>query len=348
MAVATISSWESRTNPKLPPAERLHAYALFFSRTSAADGTPRLPRERDLTEAQRDRFQALRQELIELRDAVRGVVDSPAGGSIWAFETGPITIICPEVPANSRSPLAEEGNPNYTETYRYADLDALIELWGQIRAANPGLQVTRWLAAEVVPDQLTGHLIVLGGIGWNQVADRVQRKLKDLPIQQVEVTDLKNGEIFRLSEPGGREFRPQWMEHESVILEAVGAEQIAAEQTEDAWRDGKHRALAEDVAFLARLRNPYSPHGTLTICSGVYSRGVLGAVLALTDATVSERNAAYIASRFPTGSFAMLMKVPVVNGKAGAPDLEVPENRLYEWSPNDDATKRAAGSASSY
>ncbi len=212
-------------------------------------------------------------------------------------------------------------------------------MWGQIRASNPELRVTRRLAAEVIPREMKGHLVVLGGIGWNQVADRLQHRLEDLPIQQVEVPDLKNGEIFRLCEPSGRDFRPVWRELENADVEAVGTQQIAADQTEDAWRGGKPRELVEDIAFLARLSNPYSPHGTLTICSGVYSRGVLGAVLALTDDDVSERNAAYIAHRFPGGSFAMLMRVPVVNGEAGAPDLAIPENRLYEWPPDDDSAE---------
>ncbi|MGC4943799.1 hypothetical protein [Kribbella sp. DT2] len=336
MAVATISSWESKTNPKLPPAERLRSYALFFARAFAAESTPPLPREQDLTAEERERFQALLQELVSLRDAVRGVADSPSDGSILSFNDGPITIICPEVPAANRLSLAKEENPNYTRTYRYADLDALLEMWGQLRASNPELQVTRRLAAEVVPAEMKGHLVVLGGIGWNKVADRLQRHLRDLPIQQVEVPDLKNGEIFRSSEPGAREFRPVWRELENADVEAVGTQQIVADQTQDAWRGGKPRVLVEDVAFLARLRNPYSPHGSLTICSGVYSRGVLGAVLALTDGEVRERNAAYIANRFPDGSFALLLRVPVVNGEVGAPDLDIAETRLYEWSPDDD------------
>lgn len=271
--------------------------------------------------------------------AILASSDKPYDGSILAFEDGPITIICPELPVAGRSPLAKEGNPNYTRTYRYADLDALIELWGQIRASNPELRVTRRLAEEIAPRDLTGHLVVLGGTGWNQVAYRLQMRLMDLPIQQVEVSDLKNGEIFRLSEPGGREFRPVWKELEDGSVEAVDAKQIAADQTEDAWRGGKPRELVEDVAFLARLRNPYSPHGTLTICSGVYSRGVVGAVLALTADEVRDRNAAYIASRFPNGTFAMLMRVPVVNGEACAPDLDIPGNRLYEWPANDDSAE---------
>jgi transcriptional regulator with XRE-family HTH domain len=344
VAVATISSWESKTNPKLPPAERLHAYARFFARSAPADGTAHLPGAQDLTAAESGRFRVLHQELLDLRDAVRSVAGSPSDGSILSFEDGPITIICPEVPVANRSSLAKEENPNYTRTYRYADLDALIELWGQIRASNPDLEVTRRLAAEVVPGEMKGHLVVLGGIGWNQFADRLQQELRELPIQQIEVSDLKNGEIFRSSESGGLEFRPVWKELENVSVEAVGTKQIAADQIEDAWRGGKPRVLVEDVAFLARLRNPYSSHGSLTICSGVYSRGVLGAVLALTDSDVRERNAAYIANRFSNGSFAMLLRVPVVNGEIAAPDLDMPDTCLYAWSPSNKVTDSASDS----
>ncbi|MFG1627645.1 hypothetical protein [Kribbella sp. NPDC049227] len=337
VAVPTISSWESLTNPKLPPKDRLRSYALVFSKTSAGD-TPRLPREQDLTATERDQFNALHQELIDLRDAVRGVVAPSSGGSIWTFESGPITIVCPEVPDSVRSPLAKQENPNYAWAYRYADLDALIELWGQVRASNPKLPVEHVLSTEVGDSHLNGHLIVLGGIGWNRVAVRLQRKLADLPIRQVVVPDLENGEIFRLGARGGREFRPEWMEIENDGPKTVDQRRIAAEQAEDVWRDGRRRELVEDVALLARLRNPYMAQGTVTICSGVYSRGVLGAVRALTNTKVRDRNEAYIANRFPSGSFAMLLRVEMTsNGGAVAPDLQTPANRLFEWSPDDEA-----------
>jgi hypothetical protein len=232
--------------------------------------------------------------------------------------------------------LADEGNPNYTRLYRYADVDALIELWGHIRALNPELdEVAHKLPEEAEPPDLNGHLILVGGIVWNDVAHQLQSFLSDLPIQQVIVPDLVNGEIFAL--PDGREFRPQWGELEETPGEVPSKAKIKSEQTEDMWREGKRRSLVEDVAFLARVPNPLNHTRTLTICSGVYSRGVVGAVRALTDIAVRERNEAYIASRFPGGSFALLMRVPLVNGKAMSPDLE--NHSLYEWSPSDEATE---------
>jgi transcriptional regulator with XRE-family HTH domain len=334
VAVATISSWESPTNPKLPPEERLRAYALFFSRTPVGDGPHRLPREQDLTAAEREKFQSLNRELVGLRDSVRHQTDSSIGASYtFDFETGRITLICPEAPVEGRSPLAEEDNPNHTRLYRYADLDALIEMWGHIRAANPELRVRHKLPSEVSADHLSGHLVLIGGIAWNQVTSRLLRVLDELPIRQMTVPDLIDGEIFRSRD--GQEYRPQWEEHKNAEVEAPSPEQLAASQAQDAWKNGNPRELVEDVALLARLPNPFNHSRTITICNGVYSRGVLGAVRTLTDDAVRERNEAYIANRFPGGTFGLLMRVPVVNGEAITPDLEIADNRLFEWSPEE-------------
>jgi len=89
--------------------------------------------------------------------------------------------------------------------------------------------------------------------------------------------------------------------------------------------------LEEDVALLARVRNPFNYNRTLTICNGTHSRGVLGAVRALTDARIREANESYLASRFPEGEFAVLLRVPVFQGAAVSPDLQNPDNILYAW-----------------
>lgn len=327
VAVATISSWESLSNPKLPPAERLRSYALFFCTDRSHEGTPHLLAERDLTPPERERFEKLHHELVGLRDAVRNQSSgsgSGAGGSYtWDFESGPITIICPEAalipnPETAREfthPLANERNPNYTRMYRYADLDALVELWGHIRASNPDLQIVHRLPSEVMADDMSGHVVVLGGIGLNHVTKRLLKTLRELPVSQFEVADLKTGEIFKASD-AGKEFRPQW------------------EETDDGPE------LVEDVALITRVRNPFNHSRTLTICNGIHSRGVLGAVRTLTDVAVRERNEAFLSSHFPEGSFALLLRVPVVNGEAISPDLEIEENRLYEWSPTDKAAAK--------
>ncbi|RZU13833.1 helix-turn-helix protein [Kribbella rubisoli] len=336
VAVATISSWESQSNPKLPPEERLRSYALLFAKSGVPEGPARLPREQDLSAAERERFNALHRELVGLRDGVRQqATPSPIGGSYtFDFESGPITLICPEAPEDGRSPLAEQDNPNYTRLYRYADLDALIEMWGHVRASNPEIRARHHLPSEVNADHLSGHLILLGGIAWNQVTSRLLRVLDQLPIRQMSVADLVDGEIFRSRD--GREYRPQWEELKYVDPDAPSKAELEEIQAQDAWKGETPRELVEDVALLARLRNPFNHSRTITICNGVYSRGVLGAVRTLTDDAVRERNEAYLANTFPGGIFGLLLRVPVINGEAITPDLEIPENRLYEWSPEEE------------
>jgi hypothetical protein len=97
---------------------------------------------------------------------------------------------------------------------------------------------------------------------------------------------------------------------------------------------GKGKELIADVGYLARLRNPFRVRRTLTICNGIHSRGVYGAVRCLTDAKVREENEKYLADRFPDGEFAMLLRVPVVANETVSPDLQNPDTLLYEWAPN--------------
>jgi transcriptional regulator with XRE-family HTH domain len=330
VAVATISSWESLTNPKLPPEEKLRAYALYFAISPPAE---RIPREDELTPTERERFTSLHRELVMMRDAVRHQQGGTQLSSSYTFdfESGRVTLVCPEVPELGRSPLADEDNPNYTRLYRYADLDALIEMWGHVRASNPELRVRHRLPSEVSADHLSGHLILIGGIAWNRVTSRLLRVLDNLPIRQMAVPDLADGEIFRSRD--GREYRPVWEERKAFDEPRPSSEELEVEQRQDAWQGDKPRELVEDVALFARLPNPFNRSRTITICNGTYSRGVLGAVRMLTDDAVRERNEAYLASRFPTGVYGLLTRVPVVNGEAVTPDLEIEDNRLFEWSP---------------
>ena len=100
-----------------------------------------------------------------------------------------------------------------------------------------------------------------------------------------------------------------------------------------------------DVAYVARLRNPFQFDRTLTICNGIHSRGVLGAVRCLTDATVREHNEKYLADRFPAGEFAMLLRVRVLGNETLSPDLRDPTVRLYEWEPKHGGNVTEAGTA---
>ncbi len=113
--------------------------------------------------------------------------------------------------------------------------------------------------------------------------------MANLPITQVEHPGLDSGEIFIANVDGeSREFWPQW---------------------QDEGRAG--RVLTEDVGLLARVPNPLNASRTLTICNGIHSRGVYGAVRTLTDAGLREGNERYISSNFgDAASFGILMSVP--------------------------------------
>jgi hypothetical protein len=307
VAAATLSSWESRTNPKTPSAARIDAYGRFFCTERSVEGEPRLIPKDQLTPSELEQFQKLESRLMELYHPRDREVRHR-----FKFDDGPVIVICPEAPLDVQGELADQQDPNFTRLRRYGDLDALIELYGHLRAENPALDVFHRITSDVVADDFSSHIILLGGIGWNEVTRRFQRAISQVPIIQREVTDLKTGEIFSVKADSAQSFYPEY---------------------EDL---GSGKELIADVGYLARLRNPFKVSRTLTICNGIHSRGVLGAVRCLTDAKVREDNEKYLADTFPDGEFAILLRVPVVAGETVSPDLQDSDSRLYEW-PNQEA-----------
>jgi transcriptional regulator with XRE-family HTH domain len=319
VASATLSSWENVNNPKTPTMARLNAYARFFATRRSLDGEPHLIAVDELDDDERDRFEQLEKELFQLHSALleSGASSEVDRRPLLLFDDpgpgGPIVILCPEAPEGSRGTLAEETDVNYTRLHRFADADALLEVYGHIRALNPDRSVLHRLPSDIRKSDLQNHLVILGGIGWNPMLRRIQAELtKKLPIEQVEDARLATGEVFRVRTEDGAEEHLHFPTTE-VIEEAT--------------------VLTEDISLIARLSNPFNSSRTLTILNGVHSTGVLGAVLALTDETVRAANEQYICSRFPKGDLAMLVKVPVVSGTVLAPDLQNPETRVFEWAP---------------
>jgi hypothetical protein len=306
---ATVSSWESLSSPKVPPRSRLTAYARFFAtRRSVAADPPRLLPLEELTDGERDAYGALEAELVALRDATRrpSAKDEAATTRSWHFsDSWPVTLICAQLPKTETGSLADPADPNYTELLSYADLDALVELHGHIRAENPGMDVFFKLSSQIVPDDLSGHLILLGGIGWNEITQRLSA-MTSLPIRQVEDPAVGTGEIFVVDTGEEKQkFMPKWAD------------------------DG---TLIEDVGFFARTPNPLNYNRSLSICNGVHSRGVLGTVRTLTDARLRDSNERYIAENFADpGNFAILMRVAVFAGQAMTPDFQAPDSVLYRW-----------------
>jgi hypothetical protein len=230
---------------------------------------------------------------------------------IWKFpDSGPVSIVCAQLPSEITGPLAYPADPNYTELQSFADLDALMELFGHIRAENPGMDIYFRTAPQLSHDDLTGHLVLLGGIGWNEITGRLS-EMANLPIRQVEHPALTSGEIFVVEVDGQeRQFWPEWV-------------------------DEKRSVLAADIGMLARVRNPLNVNRTLTICNGIHSRGVYGAVRSLTDAHLRESNMLYIARAFHENlQFGILMRIPVITGRAMTPDFMASGTVLYQWPVN--------------
>jgi hypothetical protein len=320
VAGPTLSSWESLTNPKTPSVARVSAYARFFCTERSLQGEPHLIPEDQLMAEDLDRFRKLESQLLQLLHP-----EEPKQKHIFHFEVGPVIVICPDAPNEVRGTLAKEDDPNFTKLQQYGDLDALIQLYGHLRAENPTLEVLLKVASEVVPTDYGSHVILLGGIGWNEITRQMERFLGQVPIKQIDVTDLPGGDIFE-------------------VKAADGSKSFYYPESEEV---GGRKELVADVAYIARLRNPYQFDRTLTICNGIHSRGVLGAVRCFTDASVREHNEKYLADKFPAGEFAILLRVRVVGNETLSPDLRDPRVRLYEWEPEHGGKVTPAGIAAS-
>jgi len=300
LTAVTVSSWESLKTPKLPPARRLDAYARFFAtwRSFESEHEPKLFRLDELTPDEKLVYENLENELGRLRGTITGVSteEEITFNRSWHFPNGGrITFVCAELPAEKIGPFGNPDNPNFTELQRYADIDALLELDGHIRAENPTANVYFRTPPEVVPDDLTGHVILLGGVAWNEAAGRMA-EMAELPVRQITDSGLESGDIFVAQDNGAeRKFWPRWI-------------------------DDRKRILAEDVGLLARVPNSLCTGRTLTICNGIHSRGVYGAVRTLTDAALRDGNERYIATHFAdAASFAVLMRVKIIKNMAIPP-----------------------------
>lgn len=328
VSVPLISSWESQTNPRIPPPARLDAYAALFAAARSFDEDPgRLISQRDMSDDERRAMNELKRELAQMRSAAMGVsapaaVGNPARNPVTqitqSLDAGPyrypdpddITIVCAGWPERmlDQIPYTRIDDPDYIELLTYSELDALFELYGHLRAANPANQVNLRIADRLFRDDYTSHLISLGGVDWNTLTSSALERLP-LPVQQVADWGTEGGQYFEAEEAEGmRQYRP--------VLGKAGDRQV----------------LREDVALFARAVNPFNHERTITICNGMYGRGTYGVVRALTDVRFRDRNAEYLRSRFgDSESYCILTRVPVVNGRTLTPDWTFNDFRLFEW-----------------
>lgn len=330
VSVPLISSWESRTDPKVPPVARIQGIASFFATRRSLDAkVARLLSLEEMTAPERTAREKLLQELNGLRRAAldapgvslsRTAMPSPVQEIADSLSTGPyripadhrITIVCAQLPKDmlQRMPYTDASDPDYVASYRYSDLDSLLELFGHLRATNPTSHVGFWAADRLTEDDYTGHLVSLGGVDWNQATSSVLERL-ELPVKQVSDWDKEGGAYFEVTQADG-----STVAHHPRLEESGG-----------------RKILREDVALFARAVNPFNQKRFVTICNGMYGRGTYGAVRALTDQRFRDRNAQYLQETFgDSDAFCILSRVTVENGKALTPDWTLPHTRLFEWS----------------
>jgi transcriptional regulator with XRE-family HTH domain len=310
LSIATVSLWEKPGSDRLPPPPRLEAYARLFCSSRSFEGDrPRLLSADELTEQERERESELYDELIALRERAQST-NMPAAATgtrsaIWHFaEPIAISIVCSE--AIEPPPYAKASHLNYSRTAKYADLDALITVFGQVKADNPPPRMVRILPADrLVQDFALNHVILIGGAASGSA--RLFAQDIPLPIsEEIPDTDPVT-HLFRCSiGPEVREFR--------------------------SLRDAEGN-LVQDVGLIARAPHPIIPGGTVTLLSGITSRGVHGAAQCFIDTHVRETNERYLENAFGNvESFCILVNIPVQNEVALPPNLEREGTRLYEWS----------------
>ncbi|QUQ66122.1 XRE family transcriptional regulator [Kutzneria sp. CA-103260] len=312
-SVPLISSWESSTSPKTPPAVRLDAYARFFATPRSIEGDePRLLHVDQLADTERTRYRELLAELTGLRSAVvghTGTVPRPSdvSDSLWHFPVKEdILIVCAPLPAKYAGGLGSFTKPSdadYVELYTYADPDALIELFGHLRMTNPQSTVNFTTSNKLVEDDYTKHLVLLGGVDWNTLTQDVLLHVRP-PVRQITRVDTDDPGGFEVVVgAGGQSFRPVF----------------------------RGDVLIEDVAHFYRLPNPYNNERTLTVCNGMFGRGTYGAVRALTDARLRARNDEYVRANLDEDdTFSLVTRVRILRGHTLTPDWTKPEMRLHQ------------------
>ncbi|WP_020658121.1 helix-turn-helix domain-containing protein [Amycolatopsis benzoatilytica] len=310
-----LSSWENTGSPVAPPPPRLDAYATFFAtrRSVEGQGFRVLPVDQ-LTDEERDLRKKLLAELTGLRGSSEDTATAApefAPGNLWRFPASEdIVIVVSELPNAMRHANAQPESPDYARLLRYGDPDALIELYGHLRACNPTARVSFRTASRdpLRPEEYTAHLVLLGGVDWNPQTRELMERI-DAPIRQNPRSDYDESlASFQVRQRDGR------LEHLRAKMSSDGN-------------------LIEDVTMFYRGPNPLNRKRTVTVCNGMHARGTLGAVRALTDPRFRDRNQSYLDQRFAGAeSFSILSRVPVFNNQGLTPDWTVPGNRLHEWS----------------
>ena len=331
LSVPLISSWESQTNPRIPPLARLESYAAIFATARSFEGTqPHRLSPENMSDEEKRAMTELRQDLMRLRsDALRAGGSGPDDALIgraseiqeslsagpWRFADGnTITIVCAQWPPHmlAEIPYTQMDDPDYIELLTYSELDALFELHGHLRAANPTNQVNLRTAGKLASDDYSSHLILLGGVDWNKITSFALQQLP-LPVRQVADWDTPGEQYWEVDDNG------------ETVRHQPDLEKVATHPK---------GILHADMALFARAVSPFNRQRTVTICNGMYGRGTYGVVRALTDRRFRDRNTEYLRTKFGTSdTYCILSRVPIsVDGATLTPDWTTGDFTCFEWS----------------
>ena len=67
-------------------------------------------------------------------------------------------------------PYSQPSHLNYSAYARYADLDALITVYGQVKADNPARMIRILSTERLIRDFALNHLILIGGAAFRRGA----------------------------------------------------------------------------------------------------------------------------------------------------------------------------------
>lgn len=297
LSSAAISTWENSEIDKWPSPARIVQYALIFSTPQSLVATPHVPEESTLDKPARMRFQQLRAELLELREGAereakreRSQPIPAEGHELWHHDRmEKLFVVAPELPPGERMPHADERNVNYVRLARYGDLDAFFEMF--VALTRMGYRNLSHRSAREHGIGTARNLVLLGG-PTNNPLTRTFTHLLSLPIAQHRAPD-NDVEYFAASDGT------------PVLPTVLGDSQVI-----------------EDIGLFVRATNPTNPDTDVTICSGIYTFGVLGAVQAFTNPRLAGDNVQAVRDRLGVSrGFAVLFRVKVIDGRVPTPRL---------------------------
>jgi hypothetical protein len=226
----------------------------------------------------------------------------PMGGRLLHFPDGrDVCVVASTLPADRLDGVAQADpqHPNHVGLLRYADGDALIEMYGHLRAENPSSKVTFTNDSSLTERHLSQHVVILGG-DFNRAAHWLS--------QRVQVP-------WEVREPDGDDLGLR-------LMVGAGEDRRIVQPT---FLNGTGQ-LQYDIGCFVRGPNPANLQATVTWCFGVFSRGTFGAVRLLTDAQLRVYNEQEIED-FAPGTFGheglewLMFRVPVVVDFTQTPDL---------------------------